>query len=81
MSKHTGYRLYHVSQAKLIGPIETKREAEKRGTAMTKRRRDVLTNWLRVNIFPVEVDGKGKPTAKGMAFIGILHDLLKPPER
>ena len=52
------YRLYDHWTKRFLGPCETKLEATKRLSRLTNKRRNAVTNWVRMTHSPVEVEEK-----------------------
>ena len=54
------FRLYDFQHRRLVGPLETRKEAEKRRSSQTRGKRDTLTSCLRTRVHPVSVEPDGK---------------------
>lgn len=63
------FRLYDFDTRSFVGPLESRKAAERRKTGHTKRRRDALANWYRCRVHPVMVDANGKITASYQATV------------
>ncbi len=70
------FRLFDCYRMKFMSVSETKSEAQKRLTSLTRGRRDSATNWLRCCVQPVEVDALGLLTERAKRFTASRHEEL-----
>ena len=54
------FRLYDFQHRRFVGPLETRKEAEKRKSSQARGKRDALTNYFRTRVHPVSVEPDGK---------------------
>jgi hypothetical protein len=54
------FRLCDFTTLAFLGPVESRKDAEKRKTRATRGKRDATNNWYRLRVHPVRVEADGR---------------------